>query len=261
MRIVGVVPGAKLFGSEDLYADHYLFVNGYPSASPPAAARRSHPQQRRLCHSGGAHALRLVRLLRRRALLSLSFSGHGIRGQIRQARGSGICLGMQMMNTYFLVAEEAVRRGWDGPLLALFDQMKKERYMFTEPVDGHWNGHITRDAVDSFKHPIHVVPDSRLARLTGRETILGASMHNYRSRTRLRPSPSPAARTTARSRRWSSAIRCSASSSTPRPTTRTTPCFKLFYEAETPVDVLREDRRGCCSLNTMDHCRVPKTSS
>lgn len=41
MRIVGVVPGAKLFGSEDLYADHYLFVNGYRSASPPAAARRS----------------------------------------------------------------------------------------------------------------------------------------------------------------------------------------------------------------------------
>ena len=92
----------------------------------------------------------------------------------------GICLGMQMMNTYFLVAEEAVRRGWNGPLLALFDQMKKERYMFTEPVDGHWSGHITRDSVDSFKHPIHVVPDSRLARLTGRETILGASMHNYR---------------------------------------------------------------------------------
>ena len=92
----------------------------------------------------------------------------------------GICLGMQMMNTYFLVAEEAVRRGWAGPLLALFDQMKKERYMFTEPVDGHWSGHITRDSVDSFKHPIHVVPDSRLARLTGRETIFGASMHNYR---------------------------------------------------------------------------------
>ena len=30
MRIVGIVPGAKLFGSEDLYADQYLFVNGYP---------------------------------------------------------------------------------------------------------------------------------------------------------------------------------------------------------------------------------------
>ncbi len=37
----------------------------------------------------------------------------------------GICLGMQMMNTYFLVAEEAERRGWDRPLLALFEQMKR----------------------------------------------------------------------------------------------------------------------------------------
>ena len=92
----------------------------------------------------------------------------------------GICLGMQMMNTYFLVAEEAERRGWDGPLLALFEQMKKERYMFTEPVDGHWDGHITRDNVDRFKHPIHVTPGSRLERLTGKQTLLGASMHNYR---------------------------------------------------------------------------------
>ena len=92
----------------------------------------------------------------------------------------GICLGMQMMNTYFLVAEEAEHRGWDGPLLALFEQMKKERYMFTEPVDGHWDGHITRDNVDRFKHPVHVTPGSRLERLTGKQTILGASMHNYR---------------------------------------------------------------------------------
>ena len=92
----------------------------------------------------------------------------------------GICLGMQMMNTYFLVAEEAERRGWDRPLLALFEQMKKERYMFTEPVDGHWDGHITRDNVERFKHPVHVTPGSRLERLTGKQTIMGASMHNYR---------------------------------------------------------------------------------
>lgn len=115
MRIVGVVPGAKLFGSEDLYADHYLFVNGYPKRIAACGGHADrHPQQRRLCHSGGAHALRFVRLLRRRALLSLSFSSHGIRGQIWKAV-LGICLGMQMMNTYFLVAEEAVRRGWPGP--------------------------------------------------------------------------------------------------------------------------------------------------
>ena len=66
MRIIGVVPGAKLFGSEDLYADQYLFVNGYP---------------KRISACGGtpigilssAGAVRCVRVLRRRAVLSVSF--------------------------------------------------------------------------------------------------------------------------------------------------------------------------------------------
>lgn len=52
--------------------------------------------------------------------------------------------------------------------------------MFTEPVDGHWNGHITRDSVDSFKHPIRVESGSRIEHLLGGPEILGASMHNYR---------------------------------------------------------------------------------
>ena len=180
MRIIGIVPGAKLFGSEDLYADQYLFVNGYPKrilanggtpvgilSSDGYAAEDSLSLCDAFVFCGGAR-----------------FYPYHFQVMEYAAKSGkpvlGICLGMQMMNTYFLVAEEAERRGWDGPLLALFEQMKKERYMFTEPVDGHWDGHITRDNVDRFKHPIHVTPGSRLERLTGKQTILGASMHNYR---------------------------------------------------------------------------------
>ena len=180
MRIIGVVPGAKLFGSEDLYADQYLFVNGYPKrisvcGGTPIGILSSDgyviERALELCDAfvfcGGAR-----------------FYPYHFEVMDYAARSGkpvlGICLGMQMMNTYFLVAEEARRRGWDAPLLDLFEQMKKERYMFTEPVESHWNGHITRGHADSFKHPVHLTAESHFARLTGSDTILGASMHNYR---------------------------------------------------------------------------------
>ena len=121
MRIIGIVPGAKLFGSEDLYADQYLFVNGYPKrilanggtpvgilSSDGYAAQDSLALCDAFVFCGGAR-----------------FYPYHFQVMEYAAKSGkpvlGICLGMQMMNTYFLVAEEAERRGWDGPLLALFE--------------------------------------------------------------------------------------------------------------------------------------------
>lgn len=180
MRTIGIVPGARLFESDDLYADHYLFVNGYP---------------KRISENGGAPVGVLSSdgyVIARSLDICDAFVFCGgakfypYHFQVMEHAAQtgkpvlGICLGMQMMNTYFIVLEEAARRGWKAPLLELFNTMKKERYMFTEPVSGHWNGHITRNAVDSFKHPVHVTEGSLLAHLTGEQTLMGASMHNYR---------------------------------------------------------------------------------
>ena len=180
MRIVGIVPGARLFTSDDLYADQYFVVNSY--------AKRLHENSAAplgvLCDDGFVIPECLA------ACDAFVFTGgsrfFSYHFQIMEHAVKtgkpvlGICLGMQMMNTYFLVEDEARRRGWTGEMLELFNVMKKERYMFTEPVDGHWDGHITRNDVERFKHPVQVAPDTLLARLTGKPVVLGASMHNYR---------------------------------------------------------------------------------
>ena len=180
MKIIGIVPGASLFGSDDLYEDKYFFVNNYAKriracgGTPVGILCEDGyviPECLDLCDgfvfTGG----------------SRFFPYHFQTMEYAARSGKpvlGICLGMQMMNTFFLVQEEAARRGWTKPLLELFNTMKKERYMFTEPVADHWDGHITRNEVERFKHPVHLVPGTRLAQLMGAPVIRGASMHNYR---------------------------------------------------------------------------------
>ena len=197
MRIIGVVPGAKLFGSEDLYADQYLFVNGYPKRISACGGTPIG-----ILSSDGYVIERALELCDAFVFCGgARFYPYHFEVMDYAARSGkpvlGICLGMQMMNTYFLVAEEAQRRGWSGTLLALFDQMKKERYMFTEPVDGHWNGHITRDSVDSFQasHPRRVRQPHRTPARAGRRSS-ARPCTIAASPTRPRPCASPAARQT-----------------------------------------------------------------
>ena len=87
---------------------------------------------------------------------------------------------MQAIHSYFVVEDEAKRRGWAGPLLALYEQMKRERYRFTRPVEHHWDVHMTRTTIEETKHAVSVAPDTLLARLTGSDVIRASTMHRYR---------------------------------------------------------------------------------
>ena len=185
-RLIGIVPTARLFDTDDYYKDNYIFVNNYAKR---VAANSGIPLGL-LPGDGYALADTLE------ACDALVFCGgnrifpyhfqameHAVKAGKRVL---GICLGLQVLHSYFIVEDEAARRGYTGSLLSLYETMKKERYMFTEPVEHHWDVHMTRGHVDEAKHPVSVAPDTLLHRLTRQDTLLGATMHRYRV---TQPSP------------------------------------------------------------------------
>lgn len=185
-RLIGIVPTARLFDTDDYYKDNYIFVNNYAKR---VAANGGIPLGL-LPGDGYALADTLE------ACDAFVFCGgnrifpyhfqameHAVKAGKRVL---GICLGLQVLHSYFIVEDEAARRGYTGSLLSLYETMKKERYMFTEPVEHHWDVHMTRGHVDEAKHPVSVAPDTLLHRLTRQDTLLGATMHRYRV---TQPSP------------------------------------------------------------------------
>ena len=179
-KIVGIVPTARLFQKDDLYSDNYIFVNNYIKR---IAENNGVPMgilsedgyaledELELCHSflicGGARIY--------------PYHFQVVDYAVRNKRPIlGICLGMQVICTYFKVLEECRKREYQGSLLELYEQMKKEGYMFTEPVEHHWDVAMTRSNIEETKHRIIVKEGTRLYGLVKSGTIMGATMHKYR---------------------------------------------------------------------------------
>ena len=180
-KIIGVVPTARLFENDDPYQDNYVFVNSYV---------------RRVAEAGGVPvgllsvdgALAPGALERCDALLlcgGRKIWPYHIQAVEHAARTGkpllGVCLGLQAVCAYYMIREEAERRGLHGSAVDLFSALKREKYFFTRPVAHHWDVHLTRATVDAVKHPVRIAPDSRLAHILGADSTLGASMHNYRA--------------------------------------------------------------------------------
>lgn len=179
-KLVGIVPTARLFETDDYYQDNYVFVNNYvlrvaengcvPLGLLPADGRALEDSLDRceaLLLCGGGRIF--------------PYHFQAVEHAIRHEKPLlGICLGMQAIHSYFVVADEARKRGHAGDLLSLYEQMKREKYMFTVPVSHHWDVHMVRGHADEAKHAIRVVPGTQLHRLVGALEVRGASMHKYR---------------------------------------------------------------------------------
>ena len=176
--VIGIVPTASLFDTDDPHKDQYLFVNNYiqrivTNGGVPvgvlSADGHAATEAFGFCNGFllcGGHKLWPYHL---QVVEHAVQTGKPI---------LGICLGMQAICAYFRVREAAIARGFAGNTLELFDIMKKEGFMFNLPVENHWKVAITRTNVSETKHMVDIYPGTRLYSLLGRQ-VSGTTLHRY----------------------------------------------------------------------------------
>ena len=93
----------------------------------------------------------------------------------------GICLGMQSIAAYFHVLDRAEALGMDRPvnIISLFEEMKKERFMFTWPIEHHYLENVTRESAEKSRHSINVKTGTRLYEILGTTEAEAVSLHSY----------------------------------------------------------------------------------
>ena len=94
----------------------------------------------------------------------------------------GICMGMQVIHSYFMLRHVVENRGYEGDLVqAIWELYNDPERTFDTlgNVEGHRSQFAPRGREDDVKHEVRVVSDTLLHQLTGREMLRGATFHNY----------------------------------------------------------------------------------
>lgn len=92
----------------------------------------------------------------------------------------GICMGMQTLAIYFLLCKEKKERNYEGSIIELFENLKENKYNFTEPIEGHRNADLKRDNIEDIKHKVILDKNSILYDLYKKEVLNMPSIHKYR---------------------------------------------------------------------------------
>lgn len=93
----------------------------------------------------------------------------------------GICLGSQLIYTYFALKKMVEEQGYTGDLVKAICDLRKERgpeFSVLKPVPDHRSSSMPRGNEDTAKHDVNVVPGTLLHRVAGKETLRAASFHD-----------------------------------------------------------------------------------
>ena len=92
----------------------------------------------------------------------------------------GICLGEQLIHSYFAMRRAVEEQGYEGDLphaIVAYRKAQGSNHSTLAKVEGHRAGPMTRGGEDTAKHDVNVVPGTILHRLLGRDTLRAASYH------------------------------------------------------------------------------------
>ncbi len=182
-KIVGIVPQAEPFDTDNVYDDKYHFVNTYGVRAAEAGLdpigvlpvdKKIKSSVLDLCDcfiiQGGSGIWEY----------HLEVMEHAVK---TGKKVLGICLGCQTIQTYFYYAAEAEKAGWTGSVASYYAMQRDFNVKKPNPaliaVPDHRYSTLPRGREDSVKHPVTLEEDSMIFSLLGEKEIMGATIHRF----------------------------------------------------------------------------------
>lgn len=175
---VGIVPSGHYLEGRSVYDDAYTVVNAYGNSVRDAGAfpvgivpQNAHIDEDYLSMCDAFLITGGIRILPYH-LETVAYAKKTGKKLL------GICLGMQAIHAYFFSENERRKRGSEETAIEVFERLKREGYMYLDPVDGHWAHHMERKNLSEVRQPVFV-NEGTVKRIFGKTEITAPSMHRY----------------------------------------------------------------------------------